>query len=117
MKLEPPVFRHAWLGLRHVVRTQRHVRWHALATLAVTGLALGFQVSRGEWLSLILAMGLVWTAEVMNTALEIACDAVSKEPHPLIGLAKDVAAGAVLVAALVAVAVGAVVFVPRLLGD
>lgn len=116
MKLEPPVFRHAWLGLRHVVRTQRHARWHALVSLAVIGLGLWWRVSRLEWLALILAMGLVWTAEILNTALEIGCDAISKEPHPLIGLAKDVAAGAVLVAALFAAAVGALVFGPRLLG-
>ncbi|WP_009958956.1 diacylglycerol kinase family protein [Verrucomicrobium spinosum] len=113
MKLEFPVLRHAWHGLVHVVRTQRHALWHALASLAVVGLGIGLQVSLIEWLALILAIGLVWVAEIFNTALEIACDVITKEPHPLIGLAKDVAAGAVLVAAFIAAAVGAVVFVPR----
>lgn len=114
MKLEFPVLRHAWHGLVHVVRTQRHARWHALASLAVVGLGIAFQVSRMEWLALMLAIGLVWVAEIFNTALEIACDVITKDPHPLIGLAKDVAAGAVLVAAFTAAAMGAVVFVPRL---
>lgn len=114
MKLEFPVLRHAWAGLLHVVRTQRHARWHALVSLVVVVLGIGLQVSRLEWLALILAMGLVWCAEIFNTAIEIACDVISKDPHPLIGLAKDVAAGAVLFAAFVAAAVGAGVFVPRL---
>lgn len=114
MKLEFPVLCHAWHGLVHVVRTQRHARWHAIVSLAVIGLGITLQVSRMEWLALLLAMGLVWCAEIFNTALEIACDVITKEPHPLIGLAKDVAAGAVLVAAVAAAGVGAVVFVPRL---
>ncbi|HSJ04181.1 MAG: diacylglycerol kinase family protein [Verrucomicrobium sp.] len=113
MKLTPPVFRHAWHGLVHVLKTQRHAKWHLLLTLGVVGLGVWLKVGRLEWLALLLAIGLVWVAEVFNTALEIACNAVTQEPHPLIGLAKDVAAGAVLVAALVAAAVGALVFVPR----
>jgi diacylglycerol kinase len=116
MKLEFPVLRHAWNGLVHVVKTQRHARWHLLLTVAVITLGAWWRVSRMEWLALILAMSIVWCAEIFNTALEIACDAITKEPHPLIGLAKDVAAAAVLVAAVAAAGVGALVFVPRLWG-
>jgi diacylglycerol kinase len=60
-------------------------------------------------------MGLVWSAEAFNTALEFLADAVSQEPHPLIGQAKDIAAGAVLMAALAAAIVGILLFRPYLL--
>lgn len=97
-----------------MIKTQPHARWHLLATLLVMVLGFIFSIARWEWLALLLAMALVWTAEAINTAIELTCDAVSKEKHPLIGHAKDVAAGAVLVAAVFAAAVGALIFLPRL---
>jgi diacylglycerol kinase (ATP) len=64
----------------------------------------------------VVAIGLVWTAEGFNTALEALVDLVSPDRHPLAGRAKDVAAGAVLCAAIAAAIVGAIVFVPKVLG-
>ena len=74
------------------------------------------RIQRFEWLVLLLAMALVWTAEACNTAIELACDAITREQHPLVGHAKDVAAGAVLLAAIFAALIGLVVFAPRLPG-
>ena len=68
-----------------------------------------------EWAVLVLAIGLVWLAEGVNTALEALGDAVSADPNPLVGRAKDVAAGAVLLASIGAAAAGLLIFVPRLL--
>lgn len=116
MKLRWNAFRCAFAGLAYLIKTQTHARWHLLATVLVVVLGFIFSVSREEWLALILAMALVWVAEAINTAIELTCDAVSKEKHPLIGHGKDVAAGAVLVAAVFAVMVGAVVFWPHVVG-
>ncbi len=72
------------------------------------------KVSRFEWLILILAIGSVIGAEVMNSALEIVVDMVQPNFHPLAGMAKDVAAGAVLVTVIQAVVIGMIVFSPPL---
>ncbi len=65
-----------------------------------------------EWCCLVLCLMVVWTAEALNTALELLTDLVSPEFHPLAGRAKDAAAGGVLIAAVGSVIVGAIVFVP-----
>lgn len=116
MKLTWSSFRVAFAGLWFFLRREKHARWHALATLLVVGLGATLDVTRSEWLALILAMALVWVAEVVNTAIEQACDAITTEPHPQIGHAKDVASGAVVLAAIFAVVVGVIVFVPHLCG-
>lgn len=116
MKLHWSSFGCAFAGLAHLIKTQPHARWHLMVTLLVIVLGFIFSIARWEWLALLPAMALVWTAEAINTAIELTCDAVSKEKHPIIGHAKDVAAGAVLIAALFAVIVGAVVFWPYAVG-
>lgn len=106
-------FTHALRGLRVFV-SQPNARIHLLAVVIVVGMGWWLQVSRGEWLALLLAMGMVLTAEALNTALELAVDRASPEWHPLARDAKDVAAAAVLMASVCAAVVGLVVFVPRL---
>lgn len=114
MKLRWNAFRCAIDGIAHLIRTQPHAQWHLLVTVLVGALGFVFSLTRLEWIALLLAMALVWVAEAVNTAIELTCDAVTEELRPLIGHAKDVAAGAVLIAALFAVAVGALIFLPRL---
>lgn len=108
-------FRYAGRGIASLFRTEPNARIHlALAFAAVAGgFALG--IERGEWLSIALATGLVFAAEAMNTAFEALCDVASPRRHPQVERAKDIAAGAVLLAACAALAVAAIVFVPRLL--
>jgi diacylglycerol kinase (ATP) len=108
-------FRYAVAGLGTLLRTQHNAWIHAAATLLVIGTALYFEINAYEWLWLVLAMVLVWMAEAFNTALELLADAVTRERHPLIGQAKDVAAGAVLVAAIGALIIGVLVLGPHLL--
>ena len=107
-------FVYAARGIRTLLGSQHNAWIHVAATLivVVAGCALG--VARSEWLALVLAMTLVWSAEAFNTAVEFLSDAASPELHPLIEKAKDVAAGAVLICALGALVVGALVFVPHL---
>lgn len=113
MKLRWSPFRCAIAGIIELVRRHNHARWHLLASFVVTALGLMMGISRVDWLALLLAMAMVWVAEALNTAIELACDAITLERHPLIGKAKDVAAGGVLLAAIFAVLVGLLVFGSR----
>ena len=83
-----------------------------MATVVVVGCGFLFEVSRVDWLALVLAIALVWVAEAINTAIEFLTDLASPEYHPLAGKAKDVAAGAVLLAAIAAIAIAVIVFAP-----
>lgn len=107
-------FRHAAHGLS-VLLGQHNARIHVVAGLSVIAAGAALEVSRGDWLALVFAMGLVLTAEALNTGVELLADAAVPERHPLVGKAKDVAAGAVLLAATTATAVAALVFGPKLL--
>ena len=106
-------FRYAFAGIATLLREQHNARLHLLASVAVIGLGLALQISRADWLAVLLAMALVWLAEAMNSALEYLCDAAVPEEHALIRKAKDVAAGGVLICALFAVVVAGLVFLPR----
>lgn len=108
-------FGYAFKGIATLVVSQPNAWIHALATVTVVILGLLFQVSATEWCFLLLAMALVWVAEGLNTALEFLTDLVSPDYHPLAGKAKDVAAGAVLIAAILAAAIGGIIFVPYFL--
>jgi diacylglycerol kinase (ATP) len=108
-------FRFAWRGLVAVARTQHNAWIHGGATVAILAAGLALRLNVGEWAPLVLAMAAVWAAEAFNTAIEVLGDAVAADDHPLVGRAKDVAAGGVLVAAVGAVAVGLLVLVPRAL--
>ncbi|AFM42865.1 diacylglycerol kinase [Desulfosporosinus acidiphilus SJ4] len=103
----------AWRGIWYTCKTQGHMQFHLIAGLSVLCLAWWSEVSRSEWLMLIFAIGSVISAEVMNSALEIVVDMIQPNFDPLAGMAKDVAAGAVLVTAIQAIVIGAVVFFPR----
>ncbi|MCA1554087.1 MAG: diacylglycerol kinase family protein [Chloroflexi bacterium] len=102
-------------GIAHVFRTQRNMWVHLLISLAVVVLGWWLHVSSVEWAVLVLTMGVVFAAEMLNTVVESAVDLASPGQHPLAKVAKDAAAGAVLVLAICAVLVGALIFLPRLL--
>lgn len=108
-------FRDAFAGLGYVLRTQRNARIHLAITLLVFGLAGWLRISVREWASLVLAAALVWTSELVNTALEAVVDLASPQQQPLARAAKDLGAGAVLVAAVAAVLVGVQLLGPPLL--
>ncbi|MGC4086166.1 MAG: diacylglycerol kinase family protein [Vicinamibacterales bacterium] len=93
-------------GVATMLKTQHNAWLHAVATgvVVVAGLAVGLSV--GEWCWVVLAITSVWTAEALNTAFEFLTDVASPEFHPLAEKAKDVAAGAVLLAAGESVAIG-----------
>lgn len=108
-------FKFAFAGLRYVIVSQRNAWIHTAITAAVIILAAVLRLSFQDWAILLLAIGLVWTAEILNTALEALVDLVSPQPHPLAKTAKDVSAGAVLVSAIVSILIGLLILLPPLL--
>lgn len=107
-------FLYAGRGLRVLAASQRNFRFHLVAAAAVLGTGLHLELARWEWVAVGLCIALVMAMEAMNTAVEFLADRVCREHDPLIGLAKDVAAAAVLLAALGAAGVGGLVFLPHI---
>lgn len=111
----PTAIRHALAGIQHTLKHERNLKVHALITMGVLVAGLVFTLRRWEWVVLVLTIGFVWSMELLNTAVEHAVDlVVGDNLHPLAKLAKDAAAGAVLVSTLAAVLVGMLIFVPHL---
>ncbi|NIS79104.1 MAG: diacylglycerol kinase family protein [Anaerolineales bacterium] len=108
-------FRAAFAGWWYVLRTQRNAWIHALATILVIGMGIWLRINRLEWVALLLAIGLVWLAEFLNTALEAVVDLASPQVHQLARVGKDVGAAAVLISAITAVLIGLLVLGPPLL--
>jgi diacylglycerol kinase (ATP) len=108
--------RNAIVGLLHVLRNEHAMWFHAAFAVLVVMAGTYYHVLAADWRWLVLGITLIWCAEVMNTAVELVCDALHPTHHPLIGKAKDVAAGAVLCAGTGAVIIIASVFWPYVFG-
>jgi diacylglycerol kinase (ATP) len=108
-------FGFAFQGLYSLLRYEHNAWIHLLATIVVVGLAWWLQLTRAEWILLVLVIGLVWMAEAFNTALEHLANAVTKDHDRHIKQAKDLAAAAVLIASMVAAITGILIFGPRLI--
>jgi diacylglycerol kinase len=109
-------FKYAFSGVSHVVRTQPNARIHLSAALVVIVVGLWLGLNRTEWAIIALTIGSVLAAESLNTVAEAAVDLATGEYHPLAKIAKDVAAGAVLLMAITAVIVGVLILGPPLWG-
>jgi len=103
-------FNYAFEGIIHVLRTQRNLRIHFAIAIAVIAAAAAFGVDRVELISLLLAIAFVLVAEMVNSAIEGAIDVSTTSFDPNAKLAKDIAAGAVLISTVTALAVGYLVF-------
>jgi diacylglycerol kinase len=108
-------FRYALQGLLSAIRSERNMRVHIAAAMLVIAAGIFFKVSQTEWILLLLCIGFVMAMELMNTALEQLCNAVVPQIHPLIRHAKDMAAGAVLVAAVISAVTGSIIFIPKII--
>lgn len=107
-------FKHAIRGVGIIFKTQHNAWVHVLATIVVIWLGFYYRINEAEWGLLVLAIASVLAAEGFNTALEIDIDLTSPTFHPYARDTKDVAAGAVLLTVLGAVAVGLIIFVPKI---
>jgi diacylglycerol kinase (ATP) len=103
-------FNYAFEGIIHVLRTQRNLRIHFAIAIAVVAAAAALGVERMELIALLLAIAFVLVAEMVNSAIEGAIDISTTSFDPNAKLAKDIAAGAVLIASVTAIAVGYLVF-------
>ena len=107
-------FRFAWQGILHVVRTQRNARIHLAVGTLVVIVAFWLHVAELEFAVLLVCITAVIAAEMMNTVVEATVDLISPEYHPLAKIAKDVAAGAVLVCAAGSAVIGTIVLAPHI---
>lgn len=108
-------FKFALRGINSAFRSEPHMRLHVLSAVAVLVAGFFFDVTLIEWCLLAGAMGMVFTAEIFNTAFETLTNLVSPEWHHLAGKTKDLAAGAVLVASITAAIIGLIIFLPYFL--
>ncbi len=106
---------HAWRGIRIMFGGQYNIWIHTLVLGVVVGAGVYFDISVLEWIFIIFAAGMVFTAEAFNTAIEIDINLTSPEYHPHARDTKDVAAGAVLITVIAASAIGIVIFLPRII--
>ena len=108
-------FGYAYQGLATLFKTQIHARIHLTALIIVVVAGFYFKISTTEWCFVALTSAIVLAAEAMNTAIEFIVDLVSPQYHDLAGKAKDVAAASVLLAAIGAIVVGFLIFLPKII--
>ena len=106
-------FCYSWQGIVAFFRREHNAWLHMLATVVVLAAAWWVQVSKTELLALVFAIGFVWVAEMFNTCVEHIMDFISEKQDTEIKFIKDLASGAVLIAAITALAVGGIVFIPK----
>lgn len=107
-------FKYAFQGLGLILKKEHNSRIHLFAAVMAIVLGAVFQISKTDWLIVILCIGLVFIAEIMNSAIEMLVDLVSPQEHEQAGKIKDIAAGGVLIASMAALVAGILVFVPYL---
>ncbi|MFC0270047.1 diacylglycerol kinase family protein [Metabacillus herbersteinensis] len=108
-------FLFAWNGIIRTVKHERNFQIHLFISLIILLSGSILSLSRIEWIILLFLIGGMLSLELMNTALERAVDLITKDYHPLAKAAKDAAAGAVLVYALLSVIIGLIIFIPKLI--
>ncbi|MBC9911304.1 diacylglycerol kinase family protein [Chitinophaga varians] len=108
-------FGYAFSGIAAFLRSEPHARIHLVATIVVTAAGCWYKLSRMEWILLIITIAVVWVSEMLNTVIEKIMDHLSPDYHPRVKWIKDVAAGAVLIAAIAAAGIGALIFIPHIL--
>lgn len=108
-------FSFAFSGIRAALLNERNLQIHLAVSIAVIMFGVFFGISSLEWIIILLAIGGMFSLELLNTAIERVVDLATEEYHPLAKQAKDIAAGAVLVYAIVSVIIGGVIFLPKIL--
>lgn len=108
-------FRFALNGIRQMIRHEHNAWIHALATVGVIAAGFTVHLSREEWMALVIVISLVWITEAINTCFEKLLDLLHPAQDARVGILKDMAAGAVLLAALAAVITGLLIFIPHFL--
>ena len=108
-------FKHALDGIWYTLRTQPNFRFHLIAMISIVLLGIYFTISTVEWLVILFTFNIVIVAEMVNTSIESMVDLITMERREDAKIAKDVAAGMVLISALFAIGVGLFIFLPKIL--
>lgn len=108
-------FAYAWEGIKSLARSEHNVWIHCTVAILVIGFGIGIGITKEEWIAVVFCIGMVLVAEAFNTAVEQLVDMVSPHRHPAAGKVKDIAAGAVLIAAITAAVCGLIVFIPYII--
>jgi len=109
-------FKYAFEGLFFGLRTIKNIRIHLLFTVIVLIGGVFFKITKIEWLICLIFIGMVISLELMNTAVEETVNLAMPNIHPVAKIAKDMAASAVLVAAIAAFIAGVIIFLPKVIG-
>ena len=108
-------FSYAFAGIFACIRKERNIKIHCVFMFLVIIAGLVLRLSVTEWCICLILFGLILSLELVNTAVESVVDLVTEEKKPLAKVAKDTAAGAVLIAAIMAAVIGCIIFLPKLL--
>jgi len=108
-------FRFALNGLRSLLKYEHNSRIHSIAAISVIILGILMKIDLTEWCLLIIVIGMVFITELLNSALESFADSIKPEWNDMIGKAKDYSAAAVLIAVIISLLAGVIIFVPKLL--
>jgi len=108
-------FRYAFRGILCMTRAQPNFRIQLVFAVLVILAGFFFSISGFEWIVLMLTIAIVLSLEMLNSAIEYLVDLVTQEDNPLAGKVKDIAAGAVLIAAIFAMIIGLIIFIPKIL--
>lgn len=108
-------FIYAFRGIRRLVTDEHNARIHCVAAFLAVLCCILLKVSAQEWAIILLCIGCVFSAEAVNSAVEAICDKISPEYSPFVEKAKDIAAAAVLILAIVSLAIGLIIFLPRVI--
>ena len=107
-------FKHAFEGLKTCIYKERNIKIHLLAVIVVIVMGILYKISSIEWIVCIILFGLVISSELINTAIEQTVNLVTKEINPIAKYAKDVAAGAVLINAIMAAIIAGIIWIPKI---
>ena len=108
-------FKYGFQGIASAALNERNVQIHSVISVMVIFFGFVFSISKYEWIAVLLAIGGVVALEMLNTAIERTVDMYTVDFHPLAKQAKDIAAGAVLIFAIISVIIGMIIFIPKIL--
>ncbi|MBT8195772.1 MAG: diacylglycerol kinase family protein [Bacteroidia bacterium] len=107
-------FKYAFEGLSTLFKSEPNALIHLLAVLVVVFFGIFFEINKQEWIIVLLLFALVFISELFNSAIEYLSDIITTDHHPLIKKIKDMAAAAVLISALISLAIGLIIFIPKI---
>lgn len=108
-------FKYAFGGIKETLRQEQNIKIHLFMMILVIIAGIIFRINKIEWIICIILFGLVISAELFNTAIENVVDLITKEKNINAKIAKDVAAGAVLVSAIASAVIGLIIFIPKVM--